>query len=63
MENLGIFHEDLVYFRAIGNFLRPFGIFCGNWYIFSRFGILDQEKSGTLIKDLNHARTQGPVMQ
>jgi hypothetical protein len=27
MENLGIFHEDLVYFRAIGNF------FTAIWYI------------------------------
>jgi hypothetical protein len=46
MENLGIFYDHLDYFRAIGNILWPFGIFCGNWYIFPRFGILDQEKSG-----------------
>jgi hypothetical protein len=38
---------------AIGNNLWPFGIFCGNvvyfvviWYIFPRFGIFDQVKSG-----------------
>jgi hypothetical protein len=43
MENLGVFYDHLVYFTAIGNILWPFGIFCG---IFSRFGILDQEKSG-----------------
>jgi hypothetical protein len=37
----------------MGNILWPFGIFCGNlvyfvviWYIFTRFGILEQEKSG-----------------
>jgi hypothetical protein len=53
-ENLGIFDDHLVYFTAIGNMLWPFGIFCGHlvyfvviWCIyFSRFGILDQEKSG-----------------
>jgi hypothetical protein len=26
--------------------LRPFGIFMVIWYIISRFGMLDQEKSG-----------------
>jgi hypothetical protein len=53
-ENLGIFYDHLVYFTAIGNILWPFGIFCGNleyfvviWYIYPRFGILDQEKSGS----------------
>jgi hypothetical protein len=30
MENLSIFYDHLVYFTAIGNFLWPFGIFCGN---------------------------------
>jgi hypothetical protein len=44
MENLGIFYDHLIYFTAIGNILRPFGIFCG---IFSPvFGILDHGKSG-----------------
>jgi hypothetical protein len=47
MENLGIFFDHLVYFTAIGNILWLFGIFCGNLvYIFTRFGILDLEKSG-----------------
>jgi hypothetical protein len=46
MENLGIFYDHLVYFTANENSLRPFGIFCGNLVYFSRFGILDQEKSG-----------------
>jgi hypothetical protein len=46
MENLGIFYDHLDYFRAIGNILWPFGIFLVIWFIFSRFGILDQEKSG-----------------
>jgi hypothetical protein len=43
----------LEYFMTLWFILGPleifhghFGIFCGNWYIFSCFGILDQEKSG-----------------
>jgi hypothetical protein len=43
----------LVCFMAIWSILQPFGIFCGNlehfmiiWYIFPRFGMLHQEKSG-----------------
>jgi hypothetical protein len=38
---------------AIWSVLQPFGIFCGHlehfmviWYIFPRFGMLHQEKSG-----------------
>jgi hypothetical protein len=38
---------------VIWSILRPFGIFCGHlvyfiviWYIFPRFGMLYQEKSG-----------------
>jgi hypothetical protein len=53
MENLGIFYDHLVYFTAIWSILRPLEIFYGHlvyfvliWYIFTRFGILDQEKSG-----------------
>jgi hypothetical protein len=30
MENLGIFYDHLVYVTAIGNILRPLGIFCDN---------------------------------
>jgi hypothetical protein len=43
----------LVYFMTIWSLLRPLEIFYGHsvyfvvfWYIFPRFGILDQEKSG-----------------
>jgi hypothetical protein len=46
MENLGIFYDHLLYFRAIGNILWPFVILCGDLVYFPRFGILDQEKSG-----------------
>jgi hypothetical protein len=31
---------------AIWYILWPFGIFCGIWYIFPRFGMFRQEKSG-----------------
>jgi hypothetical protein len=34
MENLGIFYGHWDYFRAIGNILWPFGIFCGNLVFF-----------------------------
>jgi hypothetical protein len=30
MENLGIFYDHFVYFKAIANIFWPFGIFCGN---------------------------------
>jgi hypothetical protein len=47
------FFDHLVYFTAIGNIFRSFGIFSGHlvyflviWYMFPRFGILYQEKSG-----------------
>jgi hypothetical protein len=46
MENLGIFYDHLVYFIAIGNIYGHLVYFVGLWYIFPRFGILDQEKSG-----------------
>jgi hypothetical protein len=51
----------LVYFMTIWSNLRPLQIFFGHlvyfvviWYIFIRFGILDQEKSGNPV--LNAAR-------
>jgi hypothetical protein len=46
MENIGNFYDHLVYFTAIGNIFWPFGCFVEIWYIFPRFGIFDQEKSG-----------------
>jgi hypothetical protein len=46
LENLGIFYGHLVYFTAIGNILWHLVYFVVIWYIFPRFGILDQEKSG-----------------
>jgi hypothetical protein len=46
------------YFTAIWSMLRPFGVFYGRlgnlviiWYIFFRFGILYQEKSGNPAPD------------
>jgi hypothetical protein len=49
MENLGIFRDHSVYFKAIGNILWPFGIFCGNLVHITPFRHLDQEKSGNPI--------------
>jgi hypothetical protein len=43
----------LVYLMTIGSYLLPFDLFCGHlvyfmviWYVFSRFGMLNKEKSG-----------------
>jgi hypothetical protein len=46
MEDVGIFDRHLVYLTAIGYILWPFGIFCGNFVYFYRFGMLHGEKSG-----------------
>jgi hypothetical protein len=46
MEGVGIFYAHLVHFTVFCYILWTFGIVCGNWYIFSSFGILYQEKSG-----------------
>jgi hypothetical protein len=60
MKDVGKFCSHLVHFSAISYILCPFGIFCGHlvhfvviwyilrsfWYIFPRFGMLYQEKSG-----------------
>jgi hypothetical protein len=44
MEDVGIFYVHLVNFPAIGPILWPFGIFPPFGYIFTRFGMLYQEK-------------------
>jgi hypothetical protein len=46
MENAGIFYGHLEYFPVIWYILRPFGNVVVIWYIFPRFGVLFQEKSG-----------------
>jgi hypothetical protein len=50
---------------VIWNILRPFGIIYGHfgkvvviWYIFPRFGILHQEKSGNPAHDLKWTATK-----
>jgi hypothetical protein len=48
VENDGIFYGHLEYFTAI---LGPFGYAAATWYIFHRFGILRQEKSGNPARD------------
>jgi hypothetical protein len=46
MENAGIFYGHLEYFTVIWYILWPFGNVVVIWYIFPRFGLLCQEKSG-----------------
>jgi hypothetical protein len=48
--------EMLVYFMAICYILRSFGIIFGDWYIFSRFGMLYQEKSGNPARAVEKTR-------
>jgi hypothetical protein len=55
----GIFYGHLVYFMAIWYILWPFGIFYGYLYIFSRFGMLHQEKSGN--HDLKQCKSKKKV--
>jgi hypothetical protein len=51
MENAGIFYGHLEYFTAIWYILWPFGNVVVIWYMFPRFGILCQEKSGNTVLD------------
>jgi hypothetical protein len=46
MENVGIFYGHSEYFSVIGYILWPFGNVVVIWYIFPRFGIFLQGKSG-----------------
>jgi hypothetical protein len=52
MENAGIFYGHLEYFTAIWYIVWSFGNVVVIWYIFPRFGILCQEKSGNPVQDL-----------
>jgi hypothetical protein len=51
MENVVIYSGHLEYFTTIGYILRAFGKFLVIRYIFPRFGILYQEKSGNPASD------------
>jgi hypothetical protein len=51
MENAGIFRRHLEYFTAIWYILCPFGNVVVIWYMFPRFGILCQEKSGNPVPE------------
>jgi hypothetical protein len=46
MEKFGLFYLHLKYIMAIWYILWPFDNVVAIWYIFSRFGIFCQEKSG-----------------
>jgi hypothetical protein len=62
MENAVIFtYGHLEYFRVIWYILWPFGNVVVIWYIFPRFGILCQEKSGNPACNKSRARsTESP---
>jgi hypothetical protein len=47
MKDVNKFYDHLVYFTAISYILWPFGKFCGHFGIFSYFGMLCREKSGS----------------
>jgi hypothetical protein len=49
MDNLGIFYDNLVYFKAVENILWPFGIFCGNLVYFPPFWYFGQRNLATLL--------------
>jgi hypothetical protein len=51
MEDVGIHYGHLVYLTAILHTLWAFGKFLGNLVIFSRFGMLYQEKSAHMKND------------
>jgi hypothetical protein len=51
--SFGKYYGHLVYFTAIWYISRPFSNFVAIRYIFPRFGILCQEKSGNPGGDLN----------
>jgi hypothetical protein len=46
MENVALYSGHFEYFMTIGYIYWAFGNFVVIWYIFPRFGILYQEKSG-----------------
>jgi hypothetical protein len=46
MENVGTFYGHLEYNTDVWHILEPFDNLVAIWYIFPRFGILHQEKSG-----------------
>jgi hypothetical protein len=56
MENAGIFYGRLEYFTVIWCILWPFGNVLVIWYIFTRFGILCQETSGSPASELETLR-------
>jgi hypothetical protein len=51
MENAGISYGHWEYFTVIWYILWPFGNVVVIWYIFPRFGVLCQEKSGSPVSE------------
>jgi hypothetical protein len=63
MENAGKFYGHLKYFTVNWYILWPFGNVVVIWYIFLRFGILCQEKSGNPGLAVSRKSFLGPVFQ
>jgi hypothetical protein len=57
MENVGTFCAYLEYIMPIWYTLCSFVSFAVIWYIFTRFGILSQEKSGNPAPDTRNGFT------
>jgi hypothetical protein len=55
METFGIFHDRLVLLGQFGAFYNHFVHIVVVWYIFSCFGMMDHEKSGSPGQDLIEA--------
>jgi hypothetical protein len=45
-DDVGKFYVHLVKFSTISYILWPFGIFCGDFGIFFRFGMFKEDKAG-----------------
>jgi hypothetical protein len=52
MDNSGIFYGHLEYFTHKWLIIWPFGNAMVNWYVFPRFGVVCQEKSGNDVSAL-----------
>jgi hypothetical protein len=59
MDDDGIFYRHLVQFTVFCYILWTFGIVRGLWYIFPRYGILYQEKSGNPGREMESRQGEG----
>jgi hypothetical protein len=57
LENIIIFYGNSEYFMAMCYILRPFDNLLVVWYIFHRFGVVRQEKSGNPVPEWSRVET------